>query len=260
MSTELDVSWEEVEKATEAYKDYYCGWRRKVEKGEDPGSLAGVYREVLFEVNAEAKMRRGFSWAEFPYYGPKRGELPGFFKKKETVESERLKDSHPAIHRESCYVEVYGYWSEMAAIAHEMAMEQGKQGLPDIPDDADQEGVTRAEEKREYEEGRLAVLMGLARVLGQVAIDCMRQRKRFFKMVGNEGIAAASWMMDYVVAAGEVGESDAFSMVEKKMRDKLLEERLKVRSKMEAHKREGAKNGSVGGDALNGGASSTGRE
>ena len=260
MSTELDVSWDAVEKATEVYKEFYCGWRARVEKGEDPGTLVGGYREVLFEVSAEAKMRRGFSWAEFPYYGPKRGELPGFFKKKETAESERLKENHPAIHRESCYVEVYGYWSEMAAIAHELAQFQGKQGLPNIGDDAGQEEVDRAEEKRDSEEERLAVLMGLGRVLGQVAIECMRQRKRFFKMVGNEGLAAASWMMDYVVAAGEVGESDAFSMVEKKMRDKMLEERLKVRSKMEAHKREGGKNGSAGGDALNGGQSSTGRE
>lgn len=70
----------------------------------------------------------------------------------------------------------------------------------------------------------MAVMLALGRVLSQVEIDCMRQKKRFVRMVGNEGIAAASWMMDYVVDAGQVGKNDAFGVVKKKMCDKMLEE------------------------------------
>lgn len=126
MTTELGVSWEEVEKAARTFKDFYCNWRGKVEKGDEVGILVGVYRKVVFEVMEEAKGRRVFSRAEFPYEGPKLGELPGLFKVKETVETEKLRENHTAIYREAVVLDVYGYWSEPGAIAKDLALLEGK--------------------------------------------------------------------------------------------------------------------------------------
>lgn len=86
-----------------------------------------------------------------------------------------------------------------------------------------------AKERRAEKKEKLAILLALHRVLCQVSIDCMRQRKKFVRMCGKEGLAASGWMIDCIVGAGEVGESDAFGVVEKKMKDKVLEERPKVR-------------------------------
>lgn len=241
MSSALGVSWERVEEATDVYKEYYCKWRPKVEKGQEVGTMDGVYRRMVVEVAEEAKERAAFNWTEFPYDAPSRGELPGFFAMQETVEREKLRQSHHAIHREAGFLEAYGYWEELGAVAHDLAVKMGRKGTRDVAAGATQAEVDAAREKREEKEDRLAVLFALGRVLNQVSMDCMRQRKRFVRMCGNEGLAAASWMMDHVVAAGEVGESDAFGVVERKMRDKTLEERLKVRAKMEAHRMEGAK-------------------
>lgn len=254
MSTELGVSWEEVEKAIGVFKEYYCNWRGKVEKNEGVKTLDGLHRDAWSDVITEAMGRKGFSWAEFPYEGPQLGELPGFYKLRETVDSEKLRLNHASIHREAGYLEAYGFWSELSGIAEELALVRGKTGTRDVPAGATQVVIDAAKDKRELQERKLAVMMALGCVLGQVSRDCMRMRKRFVRMVGTEGIAAASWMMDYVVATGQVGESDAFGKAQKKMDEKMLEERLKTRSKMEANKMENAK-GSASGETQEGGAS-----
>ena len=241
MTSALGVSWEKMVEATGIYKEFYCKWRPKVEKGVEVEPLKGIFRAVVVEVMEESRDRRAYNWAEFPYDGPRRGELPGFFALKETVDTEKLKMNHHAIHREAGFLEAYGYWAELGTIAHDLATEMAAGGFNDASA-GDSDAVKAASrEKRLKKEDRIGVMMGLSRVLAQVSVDCMRQRKRFVAMCGTEGLDTASWMMDHVVQAGRVGESEAFGASEKMMREKKLDERLKIRAKMEAHRMENAK-------------------
>lgn len=128
MKRALDVSWEKLEEATKVYSDYYCKWRPKVEKGLEVETLEGVYREVVIEVTEESRARATFNWAEFPYEAPSRGELPGFFEVRETVEMGKLRQEHTAIYREAGFLENYGFWSELGDVSYGMALKMGKRG------------------------------------------------------------------------------------------------------------------------------------
>lgn len=73
-------------------------------------------------------------------------------------------------------------------------------------------------------------------------------------MIRNEGLSSAAWMMDVVIAAGHVGESGPFGAVEKKMKNKLVEERLKYREKQKASRLEAPKTVGRNDVAASGGA------
>lgn len=84
-------------------------------------------------------------------------------------------------------------------------------------------------------------MIGLSQVLQRVALDCMTMRSDFVRMIGTDGLAVASWTMDDLVFAGQDGGSKEFGAVSRKLKGKTLEERMKVRAKMEAHRMEGVK-------------------
>lgn len=75
--------------------------------------LQCVYRELVWELMQEVKGWKELNWAELPYEGPKLEELPGFYAVRETVDSEKLRQTHLAIHREAGFLEADGYWSEL---------------------------------------------------------------------------------------------------------------------------------------------------
>lgn len=52
---------------------------------------------------------------------------------------------------------------------------------------------------------------------------------------------AAIWMMDFIVQAGRVGESELFGSAENMLRGKRLYERPKIRANMEEHQMENTK-------------------
>ena len=241
MTTELSVDWVRTEKAMEEFGDYYCEWRTKVAAGQDPGTLVGLNRRVVVEVTEEANSRAAFNFNEFPYERPRAGELPGFFAVKPTVESEELRKTHQAIHREFGFLNVYGYYAEMSAIAADMVVTMEKTGVPNLPAGEVAPEATEWEEVKKRKEMEMSVILGLSRVLQQVALDCMRMRGDFVRMIGTDGLAVASWTMDDLVAAGEVGGSQKFGAASRKIKTETLKERMKVRAKMEAHKMEGAK-------------------
>lgn len=86
------------------------------------------------DVTEEAESRAAFNFNEFPFERPRSGEFPGFFFLKVTVEGEELRRrSHQAIYRENGYLQVYGYYCGLSAIAWEMAIEIGKAGVQDLP-------------------------------------------------------------------------------------------------------------------------------
>lgn len=207
------------------------------------------------DIFGEPQGQKAFKWSEFPYEGPKLGEIPGFYKIKETVDSERLMLSHSAIHREEEYLEAYEYCKELCGISQDLALVHNKTGTRDVSAGEDQEVFDAAREKRDLQERKLAVIIELRRVLRQEAAEYMRTRKRFARMVGTEGIAVASWIMDLVVATGQADESDVFGKAEKKMNDKILEERLKSMSKIAAQIMKDSKSGLKNGKAQDGGAS-----
>lgn len=242
MTTPLDVDWTRVGEAVEELREYYCDWRRKAAAGQPTGTLAGVNRRVVVEVTEEAISRADF-FNEFPFERPRNGELPGFFALRATVESEELRRTHQAIYREFGYLNVYGYYAEMSAIAWEMVQELGEGGVRGAPAGADPSEIAEVQEQKAKAEEKMAVMMGLSRVLQQVALDCMRMRADFVRMISTDGLAVASWTMDDLVAAGEVGGSAEFGAVSRKLKGKTLEERMKVRAKMEAHRMEGSKTG-----------------
>lgn len=51
-------------------------------------------------------------------------------------------------------------------------------------------------ERKNEKEERIYVMMALGRVLLQVSVDCMMQRKRFVQMCGTEILEEASWIID----------------------------------------------------------------
>lgn len=122
MLSALGVSWDKMVEATGIYMEFYCKWRPKVEKGLEVEAVKGIYRAVV-EVLEQSKDRKGYNWAEFPYDSPRRGELPGFFMLKKTVDIEKLRMNYNVIHREAGFSEAYGYWAELDMIAHDLAAE-----------------------------------------------------------------------------------------------------------------------------------------
>lgn len=252
MTTPLNVDWVRVEKAVDELQEYFLNWRVKVAAGQDVGTLSGVNRKMVVEVTEEAESRAAFNFNEFPFEKPRNGELPGFFALRVTVEGEELRRSHQAIYRENGFLQVYGYYGELSSIAWEMAQEMGSEGVPVASAGATPPEAARLAVKKERAEEDLAVLMGLSQVLRRVCVDCMRMRADFVRMIGKDGLAVASWTMDDLVAAGQVGGSQEFGTVARKLKTKTLEERMKVRAKMEAHRMEGGKSADGPGGAASG--------
>lgn len=149
--------------------------------------------------------------------------------------------NHHAIHREAGFLETYGYWAELWTIEQDLATGMAEAGFVDAAA-GDSDAVKAASrEKRKEKEERIGVMMALGRVLTQVYNDCMRQRKRFVTMCGNEGLDAASWMVEFIVQSSLVGESESFGSAEKMLRYKRLDERLNIRAKMEGHQMDNTK-------------------
>lgn len=241
MTTPLDVNWVRVKQAVDELHDYFCNWRVKVAAGQATSTLSGVNRRAVVEVMEEAESRAAFNFNEFPFERPRNGELPGFFAVKVTVEGEELRRTHQAIYRENGFLQVYGYYGELSSIAWEMAMEKGEGGMQAAPAGADQAALAELAAQKARTEEEMAVLLALSQVLRRVGLDCMRMRADFVRMIASDGLAVASWTMDDLVAAGQVGGSKEFGVVSKKLKGKTLEERMKVRAKMEAHRMEGVK-------------------
>lgn len=78
-------------------------------------------------------------------------------------------------------------------------------------------------------------MMALERVLMQVSVDCMKHRKISVAMCGTIGLEAASWMKTCIMKAGSFSESDAFGSDEKMLREKRMDERLKINANIETH-------------------------
>lgn len=76
-----------------------------------------------------------------------------------------------------------------------MATKIGKARVPDVPVNAAGPIVTEWEDAKKRKETNMAVMMGLARKLQQVALDCMRMRADFVRTIGTDGMTVAIWVI-----------------------------------------------------------------
>lgn len=119
-------------------------------------------------------------------------------------------------------MEAHGYWAELGMMVLDLATGMAEGGFIDAAAGNSDAVKAASREKRKGKEEEIAVMMSLGRVLSQVSIDCMRQRKRFVTMRGNEGLDAGSWIMDCIVQVGRVGEIESFGSAQKMIMDNCL--------------------------------------